>query len=312
MTAYLGRRVVGLLVTLFLISIAVFAVLTVIPGDPAQMVLGADADPAAYQATRVRLGLDRPAVSRYLAWLARAVRGDLGRSLYQERPVSSLIGARLGLTAALTAFATLLALIVGIPLGTFAATHHGRAGDLVGRLLVQAGMIVPEFWVGILLVLVFSILLHWFPAGGFPGWSAGGAVAALLLPAVALSLPRAAVLGRMTRASLLEVLEEPYIAVARAKGLSGFVVLYKHALKNALIALVTVLGLLVAQLVAGSIIIESVFYLPGLGRLVVQAIGERDLPVVQGAIIVAAFLIALVNFGVDLIYGFLDPRVRYR
>ena len=311
MTAYLGRRVVGLLLTLLLISIAVFAVLTVIPGDPAQLVLGADADPAAYQATRARLGLDRPAVGRYLDWLWHAVRGDLGRSLYQERSVSGLIGARLGLTLVLTGLATLLALVVGIPLGTFSAAHRGRAGVLLGRILVQAGMVVPEFWLGILLVLVFSIALRWFPAGGFSGWSLGGVVA-LVLPAVALGLPRAAVLGRMARASLLEVLEEPYVAVARAKGLSSFVVLYKHALKNSLIALVTVLGLLVAQLVAGSIIVENVFYLPGLGRLVVQAIGERDLPVVQGAIVVIALLIALLNFGVDLVYGFLDPRVRYR
>jgi peptide/nickel transport system permease protein len=173
-------------------------------------------------------------------------------------------------------------------------------------------MVVPEFWGGILLVLVFAVTLHWLPAGGFPGWSAAGAIAALLLPAVALALPRAAVLGRMTRAALLEVLEEPYVAVARAKGVSGFVVLYKHALRNALISLVTVLGLLAAQLVAGSILVENVFYLPGLGRLVVQAIGERDLPVVQGTIVVIALLIALVNFGVDLAYGLLDPRVRYR
>jgi len=275
-------------------------------------VLGADADPTAYQAARARLGLDRPAASRYLDWLGHAVRGNLGLSLYQERPVSSLIGARLGLTVALTAFATLLSLVVGIPLGSYAAAHRGRLGDLVGRVLVQAGMVVPEFWGGILLVLVFAVTLHWLPAGGFPGWSAAGAIAALLLPAVALALPRAAVLGRMTRAALLEVLEEPYVAVARAKGVSGFVVLYKHALRNALISLVTVLGLLAAQLVAGSILVENVFYLPGLGRLVVQAIGERDLPVVQGTIVVIALLIALVNFGVDLAYGLLDPRVRYR
>ncbi len=191
MTAYLGRRIVGLVVTLLLISIAVFTVLTVIPGDPAQMVLGADADPAAYQATRARLGLDRPAVSRYLDWLGHAVRGDLGRSLYQERSVSGLIGARLGLTAALAALASLLAVGVGIPLGTFAAAHRGRAGDLLGSILAQAGMVVPEFWLGILLVLAFSIALRWFPAGGFSGWTLGGVVA-LILPAVALGLPRAA------------------------------------------------------------------------------------------------------------------------
>lgn len=313
MTAYLGRRIVGLFLALLLISVAVFFVLNVIPGDPAQIVLGIDADPAAYAATRARLGLDRPVFIRYLDWLGHALRGDLGLSLHRGLSVSSLVGSRLGVTLSLAGLATAMALLLGIPLGAFAAAHHRRTGDYLSRFLVQVGMIVPEFWVGILLVLLFAVHLHWLPAGGFPGWTAGGRAAlALLLPAVALSLPRAAVLGRMARGSLLEVLGEDYIQVARAKGLSASRVLYQHAMKNALIALVTVVGLLVAQLLAGSIIIENVFYLPGLGRLVFQAVGERDLPLVQGCVVVIAFLIALLNFGVDIVYGLLDPRIRYQ
>lgn len=313
MAAYLGRRVIGLAVTLMLISIAVFAVLQVIPGDPAQIVLGIDADPATYEATRVRLGLDRPVVTRYINWLGRTLRGDLGTSLHHGLSISALIGSRLTVTLPLTGMAMVLAVILAIPLGAFTATHHNRVWDYLGRFLMQIGMIVPEFWVGILLILLFAVRLNWAPAGGFPGWKVGGAgLVALLLPAIALSLPRAAVLGRMARACLLEILDEGYVTAARARGLSEWRVLYKHAMRNALIALVTLAGLLMTQLIAGSIIIENVFYLPGVGRLAFQAIGSRDLPLVQGITVVVAFLIAAVNFAVDVTYGLLDPRIRYR
>jgi len=310
---YLGKRSVGLVGTLLLISIAVFAFLNVIPGDPAQIVLGIDADPTAYEATRLRLGLDRPAVLRYCDWLVRALRGDLGTSLHHELPISTLIGSRLALTLPLTAMAIALAVALAIPLGVFTAIRHNRLGDYVGRFLMQIGMIVPEFWLGILLVLLFSVRLHWTPAGGFPGWGDTRlAIVALLLPAIALAMPRVAVLGRLARASFIEVLNEGYITAARAKGLAERRILYKHAMKNALIGLATLTGLLLVQLIAGSIIIENVFYLPGVGRLVFQAIGARDLPLVQGATIVIAFLIAAVNFLVDVIYGLLDPRIRYQ
>jgi len=261
----------------------------------------------------LRLGLDRPAVLRYVDWLVHALRGDLGTSLHHELPISTLIGSRLALTLPLTGMAMVLAVVLAIPLGVFTATQHNRVGDYAGRFLMQIGMIFPEFWVGILLILLFSVQLHWTPAGGFPGWGvARVAIVALLLPAVALAMPRVAVLGRMARASFLEVLNERYISAARAKGLAEWRVLYKHAMKNTLIALATVAGLLVAQLIAGSIIIENVFYLPGVGRLVFQAISSRDLPLVQGITVVIAFLIAAVNFSVDVIYGLLDPRIRYR
>ena len=313
MAAYLGRRIIGLAGTLLLISIAVFAFLNVIPGDPAQIVLGLDADPAVYEATRSRLGLDRPVVLRYVDWLAGALRGDLGISLHHELPISALVGSRLALTLPLAGMAMALTVALSIPLGVFTATRHNRVGDYVGRFLMQIGIIVPEFWAGILLILLFSVRLHWTPAGGFPGWgTVRMAIVALLLPAVALAMPRVAVLGRLTRASFLEVLNERYITAARAKGLAEGCVLFKHAMKNALIDLATLSGLLVAQLIAGSIIIENVFQLPGVGRLVFQAIGARDLPLVQGITVIVAVLIAAMNFFVDVIYGLLDPRIRYR
>jgi len=310
--AYVGRRLIGFGITLLLVSIAVFVVLSVIPGDPAQIVLGMEAQPAAVQAMRHRLGLDQPPVTRYLHWLTGALRGDLGTSLSYDLPVSQEIASGLTVTVPLTGSAILLALLLAIPLGAFTAAHHRRWGDYTGRLLIQVGMILPEFLLGLLLILLFAVALHWLPAGGFPGWRTGGkAAAALLLPAVALALPRAAVLARMARASFLEVLDEGYITTARGKGLPNWKVLYKHAMRNALVSLVTVSGLLMAQLIAGSIIIENVFALRGVGRLAFQAIEARDLPLVQGTVVVVALLIAAVNLAVDLLYGLLDPRVRY-
>ncbi len=312
MGAYFVRRLVGLAITLFLISFAVFLVLEVIPGDPAQIIVGLGANPATYQAVRAKLGLDRPVLDRYFTWLMHAATGNLGTSLQQDLPISRIIAARMEVTLPLSGLAFLLAIGFAFPLGVFTAAHHNRWGDYVGRLGLQLGMIVPEFWVGILLILFFSVQLHIAPAGGFPGWNAGGrALLALVLPAVALSLPRAALLGRMVRGAVLEVLGEDYVQTARGKGLSESRVLYRHALRNALLPIVTLSGIIAAQLIAGSILIENVFSLPGVGRLAFQAIGARDLPLVQGTVVVIAALIAAVNFAVDLTYGLLDPRIRY-
>ncbi len=312
MGAYLVRRLVGLAITLFLISFAVFLVLEVIPGDPAQIIVGLGASPATYQAVRAKLGLNRPVLDRYFTWLLHAACGNLGTSLQQDLPISRIIAARMEVTLPLSGLAFLFAIGFALPLGAFTAAHHNRWGDYVGRLGLQLGMIVPEFWVGILLILFFSVQLHIAPAGGFPGWSAGGrALLALVLPAVALSLPRAALLGRMVRGAVLEVLGEDYVQTARGKGLSESRVLYRHALRNALLPIVTLSGIIAAQLIAGSILIENVFSLPGVGRLAFQAIGARDLPLVQGTVVVIAALIAAVNFAVDLTYGLLDPRIRY-
>lgn len=307
MIAYLIGRLFGFIVTIVFISAAVFVVLSVIPGDPAQIIVGIEADPATYEVVRASLNLDQPAPYRYIAWLRSAIRGDFGTSisLYQGRSIAALIGSRLRITLPLTALALAFTLLLSLPLSVYAAIHHNRIQDYVGRLLMQLGMILPEFWVGILLIFLFAVTLHWVPVIG------GGGIA-LILPAIALALPRAAVFGRMTRAALLETFSQEYITAARAKGVSEGRVIYKHALRNALIPLATLAGLLVAQLIAGSIIVENVFGLRGIGQLAYHAIGARDLPLVQAITMVIAALIVFINFAVDVIYGLLDPRVRYQ
>ena len=307
MIAYLIGRLFGFVATIAFVSAAVFAVLSVIPGDPAQIIVGIEADPATYEAVRVSLNLDQPALVRYVAWLRSALRGDFGTSisLYRGRPIAPLIGSRLRVTLALTALALTLTLLFAVPLGAYAAFHHNRVQDYVGRLLLQVGLILPEFWVGILLIFLFAVTLRWVPVIGSGG-------TALILPAISLALPRAAVFGRMTRGALLETLAQDYIKTARAKGISEGRVIYKHALRNAVIPLATLAGLLIAQLIAGSIIVENVFALRGIGQLAYQAIGARDLPLVQAITTLIAALIVGINFAVDLVYGLLDPRIRYR
>jgi len=313
MRAYVLRRFGALLVTLLLISIIIFLVIRVIPGDPAQIILGTEANPEILAQVRERLGLNRPLLAQYLDWLKGIFTGDLGRSIHYDLSVASLIASRLAVTGPLAALALLFTVIIAIPLGIYAATHHNRLGDYGVMIFSQLGISIPEFWLGILLILLLAVYARWFPAGGFAGWGEGplAALRSLLLPALALGLVRAAVITRMTRSSLLEVLGEDYVRAARGKGLAERVVLYKHALRNSLISVVTVLALQLGGLLAGTIIIESVFYLPGMGRLVILAISQRDLPVVQGIVLFIAAVIILINFAVDLLYGLLDPRIRY-
>ena len=262
---------------------------------------------------RAAMGLDRPLVIQYADWLSGALRGELGTSLQYDVPVGALIVSRLPVTLPLTAMAACFTLLIAMPLGVYAATRARRPGDYLTMLVAQAGLAVPSFWAGLLLILLFSVRLGWFRSGGFEGWSLGfwAAVRSLLLPAVALGLFQAAVLIRATRSSLLEVLGEEYVRTARAKGVSERVVILRHALRNALIPVVTVAGLQLGQLLAGSIILESVFALPGLGRLALGAITARDLPVVQGVTLFVASCIVVINFAVDLSYAWLDPRIRY-
>ncbi|HIC95463.1 TPA: ABC transporter permease, partial [Candidatus Bipolaricaulota bacterium] len=281
--------------------------------DPAQIILGTEANPEILAQVRERLGLNRPLLAQYLDWLKGIFTGDLGRSIHYDLSVASLIASRLAVTGPLAALALLFTVIIAIPLGIYAATHHNRLGDYGVMIFSQLGISIPEFWLGILLILLLAVYARWFPAGGFAGWGEGplAALRSLLLPALALGLVRAAVITRMTRSSLLEVLGEDYVRAARGKGLAERVVLYKHALRNSLISVVTVLALQLGGLLAGTIIIESVFYLPGMGRLVILAISQRDLPVVQGIVLFIAAVIILINFAVDLLYGLLDPRIRY-
>jgi len=302
-----------MLLTLLFVSLLVFMVVRVLPGDPALIMMGIEASPDAVAKLRERLGLDRPVPVQYAEWAGRAVLGDLGRSIQYDVPVAGLIVSRLSVTLPLTLLAAALMVAAAIPLGVFAATRHRRWGDYAAMTLSQLGIAVPGFWAGLLLILLFSVKLGWFQAGGFDGWGqgVGHALKSLLLPAVALGLFQFAVLARTTRSALLEVLREEYVKTARAKGVAERAVIFRHALKNAMIPIVTVAGVQLGQLMAGSIILESVFYLPGLGRLALGAISARDLPVVQGVVLFVASAIVVINAAVDMLYGVLDPRIRY-
>jgi len=305
--------VAALAATLFFVSLLVFVVVRVLPGDPALIILGLEASPESLARVRQGLGLDRPVPVQYAKWVGQALRGDLGRSIQYDLPVASLILSRLAVTLPLTLLAAGFMVAAAIPLGVFAATHHRRWGDYLTMTLSQLGVAVPGFWAGLLLILLFSVQLGWVQAGGFDGWGQGvwPGLRSLLLPAVALGLFQFAVLARTTRSAVLEVLREEYVKTARAKGLAERLVLFRHALRNALIPIVTVAGVQLGQLLAGSIILESVFYLPGLGRLTLAAISARDLPVVQGVVLFVASMIVTVNAAVDILYGLLDPRIRY-
>jgi len=310
---YAARRVGALVVTLFFVSALVFVVVRVLPGDPAAIIMGTEGSREAADRLREAMGLNRPLAVQYVDWVSGALRGDLGRSLQYDLPVAELIVSRLSVTVPLALMAAAFMVAAAIPLGLYAATHHRRAGDYVTMIISQFGISIPQFWAGLLLILLFSVTLGWLQSGGFEGWSGGVAAAlrSLLMPAVALGLFQAAVLVRATRSAVLDVLREDYVRTARAKGLSERRVVGRHTLRNALIPIVTVGGVQLGQLLAGAIVLESVFALPGLGRLALAAISARDLPVVQGVGLFIASTIVVINFAVDLAYGVLDPRIRY-
>ena len=313
MRRYVLRRVAAFVATLFFLSALVFVVVRVLPGDPATLILGVESNPETLARLRHAMGLDRPLALQYIDWLARAARGDFGTSIQYDLPVGRLILSRLPVTLPLALMAAALMVTIALPLGVYAATHHRRAGDYLAMLVSQLGIAVPAFWSGLLLILLFSVRLGWLRSGGFDGWSAGlwTGLKALLLPAIALGAFQAAVLVRATRSAVLEILREDYVRTARAKGLAELRVIRRHALRNAMIPIVTVMGIQLGQLVAGAIVLESVFALPGLGRLALGAISARDLPVVQGVTLFVAASIVFINFAVDLAYAALDPRIRY-
>ena len=306
------RRLTALMVTLLVASLLIFLLLEILPGDPAAVILGVGAQEDTLRALRAELGLDLPAPVRYLNWLGEVLQGNLGRSYTYDTPVQELLLNRVELSLPLALLAILLSTGIAIPLGVFAASRHRKVADTSIMGFAQLGVAVPNFWFAILLILLFSVKLGWFSAGGFAGWDAGWfpALKSLVLPAVALALPQAAILARVTRSSVLETVQEDYIRTARAKGLSRSQALWRHAVRNALIPVVTILGLQLSFLLAGTIIIENVFYLPGVGRLLFQAIAQRDLMVVKNLVLVLAATVVLINFLVDLLYAVLDPRLR--
>jgi peptide/nickel transport system permease protein len=314
MALYFFRRVLLLLATLAFASVVVFGVLEVLPGNAAQVMLGASATPEAVAALAHKLGLDQGVVVRYAVWVSGVLRGDLGNSYAYGSSIAALIARPLAVSAPLALLAMAITAVVALSAGVFAAQRRGRTGDVAVMAASQIGLAVPNFWFAILLVLVFAV--HWrlAPSGGFPGWGAGprAALGALILPALALGLVQAAILTRVTRSALLEVLNEDFIRTARAKGLSARAVLWRHALPNALTPILTIAGLQFANLIAGAIIVENVFTLPGLGRLIFQSIANRDLLVVEDCVMLLAALVIAVNFAVDVACAAIDPRLRRR
>jgi peptide/nickel transport system permease protein len=312
MSLFLLKRLLTLLATLVGASVVVFLVLEILPGNAAQMLMGPDAAPEAVQALAVKLGLNLPPMQRYWQWVSGMLVGELGTSYAYSSSVLELVLERLALTVPLAVMAMALTTVLALVVGVYAASRHNRLGDVGLMGLTQVGIAVPNFWFAILLILLFSVHLQWFSAGGFPGWDEGvvDALKALLLPALSLAAVQAAILARITRSAVLEVLREDFVRTARAKGLSQRATLWRHVLRNAMIPVVTVMGLQFANLLAGTIVVENVFYLPGLGRLIFQSISNRDLIVVRNCVMLLATMVIVVNFVVDVLYAVIDPRVK--
>lgn len=316
MASFLRQKLLILLFTLFLAATVIFAVLHLLPGNAAQVLMGPDADPEAVAALAAQLGLDVPVWQRFAGWLAGLLHGDLGMSYAYGEPVLDLLLERLQLTLPLAVLALAISSLLALPIGVYAAAHQGRWPDRLLMGLTQLGLAIPSFWLAMLLIVFFAVRLQWFAAGGFPGWSAdegGGllpALHALVLPTLALAAVQTAILARLTRAAVLEHVGADFVRTARAKGLSRHQVLWGHVLRNAMGPILTLLGLQFANLLAGAIVVENVFYLPGLGRLLFQAVANRDLLVVQNGVLLLVTLVIVVNFAIDVLHAWLDPRIR--
>jgi peptide/nickel transport system permease protein len=305
MTRYLVRRLLLTIPVLLGVATLVFALIHLVPGDPAQAMLGEGASQEEVQRLRTSLGLDRPLLTQYTGFLGGLIRGDLGTSFRYNAPVTEQITSRLGNTAKLALAAMAVAILFAVPLGIIAAVFRGRAPDHAAMTLALAGISMPNFWLGPLLAILFAVHLGWLPVSGT------GSLAHLVLPAVTLGAALSAILARMTRASLLEELRELYVLAARARGLSGARAVLRHAFRNSLIPVVTIIGLQFGAVLTGTIITETIFAWPGLGRLLIQAINFRDYPLVQGCILFISVTYVLMNLLTDLTYGLLDPRIRY-
>ncbi|EEX09205.1 probable peptide ABC transporter permease protein y4tP [Ruegeria lacuscaerulensis ITI-1157] len=314
MLRYALKRLISLALSLAVASVVIFAVIEVAPGDPASFMLGVNAQPETLAALRAELGLDVSRPQRYLNWVSGMLAGDFGTSYSYRTPVAQMVADRLWVSLPLALYALTLSTLIAFPVGIYAAARRGKPGDLAVMGATQLGIAVPNFWFAMMLVLIFAINLRWFNAGGFAGWDNGlwAGLHSLTLPAIALALPQAAILARVMRSALLDILGEDFMRTARAKGLSRRQALWRHGVRNALIPVLTIIGLQFSFLLAGSIIIEQVFYLPGLGRLVFQAISARDLIVVESVVMLLVFAVITVNFLVDLAYAAVDPRLRSR
>ena len=315
MKTYLLRRLLHAIPTLLLVTVVTFSITMLLPGDPALAFLGEAAamDKVAYEAMRRELGLDQPIPVQYALWLGRALHGDLGRSVRTREPVWESMQARLPITLQLAVMAMLIALAIALPVGILSAVRPNSKLDLVSTILAISGLAIPSFWLGIMLIFVFALWLRWLPPSGYAPPSAGFGqnLQLMLLPALALGAEQAAVIMRQVRSALLEVLQQEYVTTAWAKGLGERSVIGRHALRNALIPVVTIIGLQTGRLIGGAVVIETVFALPGLGRLAADSIFFRDFPSLQGVILILALAVFLSNLVTDALYAYLDPRIRY-
>jgi peptide/nickel transport system permease protein len=311
---FLVRRAVISLVTLFVISLIVFAGVRAIPGDPARVMAGTEADAAGLEEIREKYGLHDPLPVQYLRWVGLALRGDLGESIRTRQSVVGTVAQKLPITIELTGLAILVALAIAIPAGVFAAVRRNTAWDMLASALSLGGVSVPNFWLGIMLILLLSVRLGWLPASGFVPWweDPAGNLTRMIMPSLVLGTGLAAVLMRQTRNAMIEVLSTDYIRTARAKGLAQRGVIFRHAIRNALIPVVTIVGLQMGALMGGAVVTEQIFVVPGFGRLVVEAVFTRDYPVIQGVVLITASSYVLINLAVDISYSLLNPRIRVR
>jgi peptide/nickel transport system permease protein len=300
------RRFGRLLLTVLLISTIIFFVIRVIPGDPALVIAGIDATQEDIDAIRARLGTDRPLIVQYLSWLSDIVRFNFGTSMISDQPVTQLILERFPITLSLAVLGIVISILIAVPMGVASAVKRWSLWDYLGMVFSQMGMAIPSFWLGIMLLLILAVKIKLFPLFG------SGSIRHLILPALSLGIARAAVLLRLTRASMVEELSKEYVITARSKGLTEPMVKYKHALKNALLPVITVAGIQLGYMLGGAIIIEQVFSLPGLGRLFLFGVYQRDFPLIQGGVVFVAVIFSLINFIVDLFYSIINPKIRIR
>ena len=313
MILYAARRLLGVVPVLALVAVTSFLLVYLVPGDPAMVMLGSDATPQQIQALRAQMGLDRSLPEQFVLWLGQALRGNLGESFFLGRPVTQALMERLPATMQLAMLSLLFSLLIGIPTGIVAAVCQNSRWDQMVMVVAMGGISVPSFWLGLAMILLFSVQLGWLPSGGYvPLWEdLGRGLRTLILPAISLGFMQAALIARMTRSSMLEVLRQDYVRTAKAKGLGWSRVTLRHALKNAMIPVITTIGTAFGVLLGGAVIVEIVFTYPGLGRLVVLAVQRRDYPLVQGALLMTSVIYVVVNLAVDLLYSAFDPRITY-
>ena len=313
MTSYIIRRLLGVIPVLALVAIAAFLLIHLVPGDPALVMLGNDATPQQILQLRTQLGLDRSLPEQFVLWLREVLQGNLGESFFLGRPVTQALLERLPATMQLAVLSLIFSLLIGIPSGLIAAVWQNTRWDQLVMATAIGGISIPSFWLGLALMLVFSVQLGWLPSGGYtPLWEdAWQGLRTLALPAISLGFMQAALIARMTRSSMLEVLRQDYVRTARSRGVGRWLVILKHAFKNAMIPVITTIGTAFGVLLGGAVVVEIVFTFPGLGRLVVLAVQRRDYPLVQGALLLTSVIYVVVNLAVDLLYGVFDPRIKY-